>query len=139
MTRQETLKFLAMVKVAYPSSYRDADKETLLATVNMWQSTFSDLPYPIMEAAFDAFRKRSKFPPTVAEIYDELARIHTAAWYDLNEASMFEDDEKFKKALCIMEITEAYIKRRKTTSLPYTALNAAIVARSSAASLGEGE
>lgn len=141
MTRQETLKFLALVKVAYPSAYRDADRETLLATVNMWQSTFADLPYPIMETAFDSFRRRSKFPPTVAEIYDELSRIHSAAWADLNEAAMLEDNDKFQKAACLMEITEQYLKRRKTPTLPYNALTAAIIAKSSAAtlSLAEGE
>ncbi len=141
MNRQETLKFLALVKVAYPSAYRDADRETLLATVNMWQSTFADLPYPIMETAFDSFRRRSKFPPTVAEIYDELSRIHSAAWSDLNEAAMLEDEDKFQKAACLMEITEQYLKRRKTPTLPYNALTAAIIAKSSAAtlSLAEGE
>ena len=139
MTRQDTLKFLALVKVAYPSAYRDADKDTLNATVNMWQSTFEELPYPIMETAFDSFRRRSKFPPTVAEIYDEISRIHSAAWSDLNEAAMLEDDEKFKQAACIMEMTEDCLKRRRSPALPYSALTAAIIAKSSAAMLAEGE
>ena len=82
MNRTEAIKLLALIKVAYPTAYRDADKETQLATVNMWQKTFPDVPYVVMEMAFDHFRRVSKFPPTVAEMYEELNRLYYAAIED---------------------------------------------------------
>lgn len=79
MTREEAKKLLALIKVAYPNSYKDMDRDFALATVNMWQSTFPEVPYVIMETAFNGFRKRSKFPPTVADMYEELQGLYFSA------------------------------------------------------------
>ena len=43
----------------------------------MWQMSFPDVPYPIMEQAFNHFRMASKFPPTVAEMVEELKKVLT--------------------------------------------------------------
>ena len=79
MNREETIKFLALIKVAYPNAFRDMDQDSKLATINMWQMSFPDVPYPIMEQAFNRFRMVSKFPPTVAEMVEELRRIYYEA------------------------------------------------------------
>ncbi len=79
MTREEAKKLLALIKVAYPSSYKDMDRDFAIATVNMWQSTFPNVPYTIMETAFNHFRKKSKFPPTVADMYEELRGLYYSA------------------------------------------------------------
>ena len=79
MNKAEAAQLLAIIKVAYPMAYRDVDKETTLATMNMWAMSFPDVPYPIMEQAFNHFRMVSKFPPTVAEMVEELRKIHYQA------------------------------------------------------------
>lgn len=79
MTKQEAAKLLSLIKLSYPTAYRDIDKETANATVTMWQMSFPDVPYPIMEQAFNHFRMVSKFPPTVAEMVEELKRIYNQA------------------------------------------------------------
>ena len=79
MTKQEAIKLLAIIKVAYPAAYRDMDDASKRATVNMWASSFGDVPYPIMEQAFNHFRMTSKFPPTVAEMVEELKGIYYEA------------------------------------------------------------
>lgn len=79
MNKQEAIKLLALVKVAYPTAYRDMDEASKKATVSMWQMSFVDVPYPIMEQAFNHFRMVSKFPPTVAEMVEELKRIYYEA------------------------------------------------------------
>lgn len=79
MNKQEAIKLLAMIKVAYPTAYRDMDEQSKQATVNMWQMSFPDVPYPIMEQAFNHFRMVSKFPPTVAEMVEELKNIYFQA------------------------------------------------------------
>ena len=56
MNKQEAVKLLALIKVAYPTAYRDMDDATKKATVSMWQMSFPDIPYPIMEQAFNHFR-----------------------------------------------------------------------------------
>lgn len=84
MTKQEAIKLLAIIKVAYPTAYRDMDDASKRATVNMWASSFGDVPYPIMEQAFNHFRMTSKFPPTVAEMVEELKGIYYEALENAN-------------------------------------------------------
>ena len=83
MNKEEALQFLALVKLAYPTAYRytDADtaKKEALATANMWQMAFADVPYPIFEQAFNHFKMVSKFPPTIAEMREELKNIYNQA------------------------------------------------------------
>lgn len=79
MNKQEAVKLLALIKVAYPTAYRDMDDATKKATVSMWQMSFPDVPYPVMEQAFNHFRMASKFPPTVAEMVEELKHIYYEA------------------------------------------------------------
>lgn len=79
MNKQEAVKLLALIKIAYPTAYRDMDEASKKATVNMWQMSFPEVPYPIMEQAFNHFRMVSKFPPTVAEMVEELRKIYFKA------------------------------------------------------------
>lgn len=79
MNKQETVKLLALIKIAYPTAYRDLDDVSKTATVNMWQVSFPDVPYALMESAFNHFRMVSKFPPTVADMVEELRRMHYQA------------------------------------------------------------
>ena len=79
MNSQEAAKLLSLIKLSYPTAYRDIDKVTANATVHMWQMSFPDVPYPIMEQAFNHFRMVSKFPPTVAEMVEELKKVYYEA------------------------------------------------------------
>lgn len=79
MTFEESVKLLALIKLAYPNAYKDIDRDTQVATVNMWQRAFATISYPVMELALDRFVKKSKFPPTIAEMCEELKHIHNEA------------------------------------------------------------
>jgi hypothetical protein len=105
MNKNEAAKLLALIKVAYPSTYRDMDEKTKIATVNMWHSTFSNVPYAIMEMAFDHFRRVSKFAPTIADMYDELKALHYRA---LEEVATTEDAEIRSIANRILQHTSQY-------------------------------
>ena len=108
MNREESIKLLALIKVAYPTAYKDMDKETKLATVNMWQTTFSSVPYAVMEMAFNRFRMASKFPPTVADMAEELVNVHYQALEGAMEAHSLGDKESLGLYREIMRITEPY-------------------------------
>ena len=105
MTREESIKLLALIKVAYPTAYKDMDKESKLATVNMWQMSFPTVPYVIMEMAFERFRRKSKYPPTVAEMVEELRDLHYCAIGDANVAQNMGDLETFRRCLFVMDHT----------------------------------
>ena len=105
MNKTEAAKLLAMIMVAYPSAYKDKDDKFQKATVNMWQSTFPDIPYEIMVMAFEHFRRVSKFAPTVADMYEELKGLH----YQAMEEAMLSDNPQAKEtAKRIMSFTSQF-------------------------------
>ena len=108
MNKQEAVKLLALIKVSYPTAYRDMDDASKRATVNMWQMSFSDVPFPIMEQAFSHFRMVSKFPPTVAEMVDELKKIHNEATECALIFKTLGDEEAVRQYRIVMDITARY-------------------------------
>ena len=111
MNKQEAAKLLSLIKLSYPTAYRDIDKETANATVNMWQMSFSDMPYPIMEQAFNHFRMVSKFPPTVAEMVEELRRIY----FEAVEGAMIHKGLGNQELVDQYRLVMAYTARYKNT------------------------
>lgn len=108
MNKQEAVKLLAIIKVAYPTAYRDMDDASKKATVNMWQMSFPDVPYPIMEQAFNHFRMVSKFPPTVAEMVEELKNIHNEATECALVNKTLGNEEAVRQYRMVMDITARY-------------------------------
>lgn len=108
MNKQEAIQLLALIKVAYPTAYRDMDQASKLATVNMWASSFPDVPYPIMEQAFNHFRMASKFPPTVAEMVEELKQIHLHATECALVHKSLGNEEDVMRYRAIMSCTARY-------------------------------
>ena len=108
MTLEESIKLLALIKLAYPNSYKDIDKDTQLATVNMWHRNFDIVPFGIMELALDHFVKASKFPPTIADICEELRSIHYEA---LQNVLSLDDGERRNLNKHIMQHTELFTER----------------------------
>lgn len=79
MDKFEAAKLLELITLSYPNAYRGMEDAWKKATINMWQMSFPDMPYPIMEQAFNHYRMVNKFPPTVAEMVEELKRIYNQA------------------------------------------------------------
>ena len=111
MNKQEAAKLLSLIKLSYPTSYRDIDKETANATVTMWASSFADCPYPIIEQAFNHYRMTHKFPPTVAEMVEELQHIH----YEATELALIHkglgNQDKVEQYRIVMGYTSRYTKK----------------------------
>lgn len=108
MTREESIKLLALIKVAYPTAYKDMDDATKRATVAMWHSTFQNVQYTIMELAFENFRRFSKFPPTVAEMFDEIKGLYHQSFQDLTMARLCGDADAERRCQYVMEQTSPY-------------------------------
>ena len=108
MNKQEAVKLLALIKVAYPTSYRDMDEATKKATVNMWHMSFQDVPYPIMEQALNHFRMVSKYPPTVAEMVEELRHLYFRAMEGAMIAKTLGDQEKVEQYRMLISYTYGY-------------------------------
>lgn len=119
MNEKEATKFLALVKVAYPMAYRDADADTLKATVKMWARDYVGVPYAIMEIALDNFKKHGKFPPTIAEVNEELKQIYWRAAEDAFISKEFGLPERLEKCKAIMEYTLPFKHIEETMFIDY--------------------
>ena len=126
MNKQEAAKLLSLIKLSYPTAYRDIDKETANATVNMWMMSFPEVPYGIMEQAFNHFRMVSKFPPTVAEMVEELKHIHYQALEQANIHQMLGNQEMMKQCMLVMRFTGQYKDTQNLGGLDMTRLQGRI-------------
>lgn len=79
MTEFDAAKLLEMIQLSYPNAFRDKDAKWKKAAIRMWAYSFQDVPYPIMEQGFNRYRMTGKFPPTVAEMVEQLHRIYREA------------------------------------------------------------
>lgn len=108
MTRQDAAKLLSLIKLSYPAAYQHIDKETASATINMWHMTFLDLPYPIMEQAYNHYRMSHKYPPTVAEIVEELRHIYYDALQCAEVQKYVGRQDIINQCKLVMEYTKPY-------------------------------
>lgn len=117
MNNTEAMKFLAVIKVAYPNAYRDLDDASAEATVKMWQQSFPDTPFGIISMAFDNFRRKSKFAPTVAEINEELSNLYYKALEEANIHKFMDNNDGLTKCRYIMQCTSGF--RKNETRINY--------------------
>ena len=108
MNKQEATQLLALIKLSYPQAYRATDDASNKATVNMWAMSFPDVPYPIMEQALNHFRMVSKYPPTVAEMVEELKHLHYRATEGALIAKTLGNQDLVKQYRMVMSYTERY-------------------------------
>lgn len=70
MTKADTAKLLQIIIKAYPSSRLQADDDTL----NLWHEMLSDLPLNIAAIATKSMIATLRYPPTIADIRESVAR-----------------------------------------------------------------
>lgn len=112
MNDQEAAKLLSLVKLSYPQSYRDMDRAGAAATVRMWASSFENVPYPVMERAFDRYRMGAKYPPTVAEMAGELGRLYFSAEEAAFAHRQLGNEGMVRQLRNLMACTESFAKEK---------------------------
>ncbi len=75
MTKDETREFMAVIRAAYPTFYKDANKEVITTALKLWSIALADVDYSNAQKGFVDYIKTKKFPPTIAEII-EFSRIY---------------------------------------------------------------
>lgn len=108
MTREETIKLLAILKAAYPNSYRGMTKEEANGTVMVWATQFAKYPANVVMIAVNKLISKSTFPPSINEVKEGIRGLYWEAWGMLNEHKTFKNlDDRTVAALNeIMEVCE---------------------------------
>lgn len=70
MTKAETAKLLAYIAIAYPNGKVESNEPT----VNLWSKFTADLTLEQATLAVDSMIATLKFPPTIADIREAVAR-----------------------------------------------------------------
>ena len=107
MTLKESSLFMALIKISYPTAYRDIDEVFAKLTVEMWHSEFKDIPYQVMQMALAKHRRKSNFAPTIAEIIALIEDMHTGALVDYLSAKSIDDKKTMLKSKYLMDATKA--------------------------------
>ena len=85
MNREETTQILAILKAAFPNSFKNMTPQEAAGTVTTWQLQFSDIPFDIVMIALQKVISVSEFPPTVAAIRGQFRSIYFDAWDALRD------------------------------------------------------
>lgn len=94
MTKQETIKMLAILDATYPNFYKDKNEEEINGVVAIWSEMFKDCDYQLTMIAVKELINTSKYVPTIASIKEKMYELtHT------NEESNSELWERLLKAI----------------------------------------
>jgi len=92
LNRENVIKVLAYLKVAYPNFYKNMSRQEAEETINLYQEMFPDCDISIVTVAVKEWIQKEKFPPTIADIkqkiYDLTTEKRTATdlWNELVSA-----------------------------------------------------
>ena len=108
MTREETIKILAILKAAYPNSYKNMTKDEANGTVMVWATQFADAPADIVMIAINKLISTNTFPPSISEVKSKIKNLYWEAWCRLDEHKKmpFLDDTTVKQLERIIDYTE---------------------------------
>lgn len=80
MTREETIKILAILKAAYPNSYKNMTKEEANGTVTVWTMQFAKIPAEVVMFAINKLISTSPFPPAICEVKNKISGLYWESW-----------------------------------------------------------
>lgn len=118
MTREETIKILAILKAAYPNSYRNMTKEEANGTVAIWSTQFANIPADIVMIAINKLISKSPFPPAISEVRDKISGLYWEAWEVLKLDQQYKTLTEEQKAQYERIFKVAESLRRRTSLEP---------------------
>lgn len=84
MTDKEAVQVLAILKAAYPNSYKGMTKEEAKGTATVWAVQFANIPVEVVLIAVNKLIATSPFPPAICDVKKKFGSIY------------FEADEKIR-------------------------------------------
>lgn len=108
MNREETIRILTVLRVAYPQFYAKQTKADAQQAVGVWEMMFANDDYRIVNAAVMAVinSDTNGFPPNIGTIKEQIRRFQTPetdtamdAWNAVRKAISFYDSKKNFDAL----------------------------------------
>lgn len=83
MTQKEATQILAILKAAYPNSYRGMTKEEAVGTINVWATQFINIPVDVVMIAVNKLISTNTFPPSIGEVKEKIRGLYFEALGEL--------------------------------------------------------
>lgn len=107
MTDLQALELFDTIKAAYPGIYakKARDEKAVEEFISLYMENFGGEPFEIVRAAVSDLIKRSKFPPNISEVWEQVQRqkdleeFQTREEIEEAEEMSQEDREAFENAL----------------------------------------
>lgn len=109
MTREETVKVMAVLRGAYPQFYRDISKQEALDTINLWSDLFSKDDFSAVLAAVKNLIEtdRRGFPPCIGQVKAKVEEIAPPVRF---LPGSVEPGENYKRMLGYLEQSRKLLK-----------------------------
>lgn len=95
MNKEEIIKMLSILRVAYPNFYKGFNKQELEATVNVYQEMFKGEDSKLVLTALKDVINTNEYPPTIATIKSRMYELTHKE--DTNNNDLW---DKLLKAIC---------------------------------------
>ena len=86
MTKQETIKMIAVMKAAFPSWGSKLSQEEIRTSVEIWHEMLEEYEYIIVSGALKSIIATKKdFPPSIAEIIEKVQFLLSGGQKEISE------------------------------------------------------
>lgn len=107
MTREETVKVLAILKAAYPNSYSRMTPAEAKGVVTVWASQFVDVPANLVMIAVNKLIAVNTFAPSIAEVKAKIGDIY-AECIEIKMIRKKMSDEEHAKVEALKQSAEKF-------------------------------
>lgn len=78
MTREDIIKMLAVMKVAWPRFYAELKPSEAETAVNLWHTVLQPYPPDVVNAAMQQTIQESPYPPSISDICTRINKMRAA-------------------------------------------------------------
>jgi len=82
MQKQDIKQLMTVLKVAYPSHYRDMTEEEMRQTASLWYEMFAEYEVILVVKALNNYIKANKYPPTIAGLQEQNSTYGSVEEYN---------------------------------------------------------
>jgi hypothetical protein len=125
MTAAESLAILAILKAAYPNSYKNVTADDAASISAIWAAQFAEIPAKIVLIAVNKWIASNPFPPAISELKRKIEGLYYEAWETLQSDRISKKLSPEQKAELkqIQDVT-ARLRSRATLEPPLLDLTA---------------
>lgn len=77
MNKEEILKLIKILKISYPSYFRELQDDEIVLMTQLWERKFKNYSLEQVSQAIDNLTSKSKYMPSISEILSEIIQMST--------------------------------------------------------------